>query len=312
MSVHETSQGWQWLLGIGIEDAEAPGEAVAPTAWVQIASESLADDLEEIDAEGMHGARSHNRQRSTTGKHAVGGQVVIDGFRAEIADLLMRMATGDTSPAAGVYELANTLPTATLVVWRGFKRFTYAGCACNTLRLESGQAEQALKATLDVVAMSEATSDVEPEAAYVEEERILCHKDLSLVAGEDTLRPERFSLVIDNRIDADVFRNSANRLAVPPADRIVSGEATVDWNSVADTVYAAFQENAMAALSAEWTDGSNGLAISGDYCQWRGRTPGMTGRGTVTVSIPYQLKASAAGVNDEISVTLTTGEASAS
>jgi hypothetical protein len=310
VSTHDTTGGYEWACGIGIE--ETAGVAVSPTVWLQIASESLADDLEEVDAEGMHGERSHVRHRSTTGKHNVGGSVTIDGFRAEIANLLLQLATGDTAPAAGVYDLKNALPTATIVVWRGFKKFTYAGCACNTLRLQSGQADQSLKAILDVVAMSEAVAAEEPTPAYVETERILCHKDLTFAAHSQTLRPESFSLVIDNRIDADVFRNSANRLAVPPADRIVSGEAAVDWNAVAATLYTAFQANTMAAFSAEWTDGTNGLAIAGSYCQWRGRTPGMTGRGTVTVSIPFQLKASAAGANDEIAVTLTTGEASES
>jgi len=299
----EVTMGHRWTCGIGLE-AEA-GTAVDPTVWLQIASESLTNEVEHVDAEGLHGSRSHNRQRVTTGKKDPKGGIVINGLRPEIADLLLKAATGDTSPADGVYALQNTLPTLTIVVWRPPKRFTYAGCKCNVFTLESAADAQALKATLEVLAMTEALSASEPEDSYTQTQRILCHKDLTISAHSQTLKPSSLRLSIRNNLDEDTFRNSATRLEPAAGDRVVDGEVVIDWGAVGATLYTAFEAGTQAALSAAWADGlGNSLTAAGSYCDFRGTTPNADGRGAVTPTYPFQMLSSAAGADDELAITL--------
>jgi hypothetical protein len=301
------SVGTLAVVGIGLEIT--PGLAVSPSFYMLINSETLGNVIDVFEDNGIAGTRGRAKIRRAQTIQKPGGGITREGISREHLALLIQLALGNWtggSNGIGSGTLTETLPSATIRVFKNVKEFVYAGCKIGSLKLSSSGTAQPLKCELsNITAMTEAVLDRTMGApVYPATQRALQHRDLTMLIDSVALPIEDVELEVANTFDEAVFRNSATRLAIPEIDRKVSGRITLPWNS--DT-YAGpltkFYSGAAASLSLAWRDDvNNGLRAVMNNVFFTGETPKVPGRTIMTLPLPFDARDSADGANDAITI----------
>jgi len=302
------SSGSQAFIGIGKEAAETPGEAVEPTVFFAFSSETMGQAIDREESEGIAGTRGRAKLRSVQTLKKPGGGFSVEGLKAENLPLLLELGLGAFSGSVlGSGTLTETLSSFTVVVYKNVKKFTYAGCKIGRLRFSSSKSAQLLKLDVeDIVAMTGTPDDKGALApSYLETQRPLVHRDSILKIDSTPTPVEELTFEIENTLDAELFRNSQTRLAVPEEDRKVSGNLVVSWNTATyASGLAKFLSGETAEVEGYWTDGTNTLKVIFPYVYFTGETPKVGGRGVMTLPLPFEAKDAADGANDSMQVIL--------
>lgn len=306
MAPTNVTKGSSGFIGIGLESDG--GVAVAPTVYLPFDSETFATTIDRAESEGITGSRSRPKLESVQTLKKPGGGFVCSGVNAQALPILIEAVMGGSvaGGSTGACALAEALSYYTVVVYKGVKKFTYAGCKVGKLTLSSSKGAQLLKADISgIVAMSEAIAANDLSASYTRTQRPLTHRDSVLKIDTAAIPVEEISIEIENVLDADQFFNSQERLAVPETDRKVGGSVTPPWNADAYTAaLTKFYSGETAAIEATWTDGTHGLVVSLPQVYFTGTTPQIGGRGVMNLPAPFEAKDSVAAANDSVGIVL--------
>jgi hypothetical protein len=283
--------GYQAKFGVG--------SANPVTVAMDIQSEGLVLVEEFADLNGLRGTRSRHKNRRRVARQHVGGPVVIYPTPVELVFWLQYIMGG--TPSAGVYGLAEALPTFYATSDRIQKVFTYAGCAVDRATL-SARSGEALMLTLDVVGQTEAVGNAGtfPALTIDETTQPFIFSDLALVINGQTYLCRELSLTVDNAIDKDRFLNSLTLSSVQATDRHITLATNLPYGD-ASAAYGAGA--AGVAATATFTNGGTSLLLSMPALQWGKASPVAGGRQEIFLPINAQAMESAAAL-DELVATL--------
>lgn len=302
MSETGTTQGRKVVVGCGLEgDA---GVAVVPTLFPGITGEGFIRNPNRQDITGLNGTRSHHYQATAEGNIDARGSFVFPARKQWFSYVLYWAMGGGSSNAP---TLAETAKTITCEVDKVVRVLTYAGCKIGTLELTSESNNPLIVNVNDVIAMSvtDAVAGTATTPVRTITDNLIMHHGLTMTVDGGSVYCNSLNLTLSNALEDDHFQNSVSRTAVPEGDRLVTGELTVDWsiaNAVTRGMWTKFVSGATASITAAYSDGTNTLTFTMAQCHYHegDRPVGADGRGTIFDTAPFQAKASAAGVADEL------------
>lgn len=209
--------------------------------------ESLVNNEQFIDTNGLRGTRSRDISRVRAGLQRIGGQLVFQPSAVELAALLAWIMGGTPSGSGTVtYPLADTPATRYVTIDRIEKVFTYAGVAVDRARFHSRQG-QPLEVTLDCIGQTEtvANAGTFPVLSIDTTTQPFVHTDLAVTIAGTSYSIRDFDLTIDNAIDKERFYNSVTLSAVLMQDRHVTFNCAIPYGDAA----------------AAYNTGSGGVAV---------------------------------------------------
>lgn len=300
---HAVSVGYR-SKGLAVGEETTQGDAVAATRLEEITSETFDVEREIVEADGLSGVRSKAANNEVEGKLDPKGGFAIRGVR--YASLLYWMEFVLGNYAAGSAWLGANLSSLTVFVDKVTEVLRIAGAAVNEMTLESSAGEQALQLAIEMLGMSGTTTGMTfPTGLSYPNGIPLVHRRCALKIGGQSTYIDRVRWRIGNNLDPDGYRNSQTRITLQPqGTREVGGELRIDWNSTyATRVWDLWRNHNHATLLTDWTDGTNTVRLQAPCVYFRAKYPGMADRNVVLEDIPFECKASAAGVDDEVQVT---------
>ncbi len=247
--------------------------------------ESLHEEAEIIETNGMRGTTDHNSERTREGLKRVSGSIKVPCSRITLDALLPYIVGG--SESTNVFALADTLPEFYMMVDRGAKVYTYSGCRIAKASFNSSQG-QMLMLDLDIEAETETTGDAGtfPSLTFPTEKPYIM-KDGVLTLQSSARQFNNFNLTITNQLNTELFENALTRYDIPLVDRIISLATDHPWDT--DNVDLVKQALDGAAGTAVFTNG----AASGDVLtfamaaiQYANKTP--THQGKVVTRLPLE------------------------
>ncbi len=301
MAPTTASMGHQARLGTKNESVY--GAAVTVDQAFVFVSESIVKRGMIVERAGLRGTRSHQANDARTGPYTVSGQLVLEPTPQDLAIWLPRIL--GAAADGNNYNLAETLPSFTLVVDRVAKVFTYAGCKVNRATL-SGMQGGLLRLVLDLVAQSEAvaaagtfpslTSSIAPPYIF---------SDLELTLASAAREVREFELTIDNGLITDRFMNSITIVNAPEGDRTVTLRTVHAWAPETVALYA--QALAGSAGVLQLTNALGGTPPTGystafnfATLQVPDRSPNVPGRSELLLNL--EMVARRVGATPEVAV----------
>jgi len=194
-----------------------------------ILPESLVETAEIIETNGVTGTTDHNSERTREGLKRVAGSIKIACSRIAL-DTLLPYICG-TAEAANVFALADSLPEFLLMIDRGAKVYTYAGCRIAKATF-SGAKGDFLFLDLDIEAETETIGNAgtfTPLTAPTEKPFLFADGALTLQAATRVF--ENFSLTIENRVNTELFENNLTRHDIPLIDRVITLATDHPWDT---------------------------------------------------------------------------------
>lgn len=302
MAPTTASMGHQARLGTKNETVY--GTAVTVDEAFVFVSEGIVKRGMIVERTGLRGTRSHQANDARLGPYTVSGQLVLEPTPQDLSVWLPRILG---APADGAnYNLAETLPSFTLVIDRVAKVFTYAGCKVNRATL-SGTQGGMLRLALDLVAQSETvaaagtfpalTPSIAPPYIF---------SDLELTLASAVREVREFELAIDNSLVTDRFMNSLTIVNAPEGDRTITLRTVHAWAAETTALYA--QALAGAAGVLKLTNALGGTPPTGYQTTFNfatlqvpDRSPNVPGRSELLLNL--EMIARRVGTTPELSVT---------
>lgn len=302
MAETTTTQGRKVVVGCGLEgDA---GVAVTPTLFPGITAEGFNYEPNRQDVTGLNGTRSHHYQATAEGNIDGRGSFSFNARKQWLSYVLYWAMGGGNANAP---TLAETAKAITCEVDKSVRVLTYAGCKIGTLELTSESNNPLIVNVNDILAMSvtdaAAGTATSPDRSITD--NFMMHHGLTLTVDSGTMYCNSLMLTLSNALEDDHFQNSTSRTAVPEGDRLITGEIAIDWsiaNAVTRGTWTKFLSGATASIVAAYSDGTNTLTFTMARCHYHeGDRPAKgDSRGTIFDTVPFQAKASVAGVQDEL------------
>ena len=300
--------------------AEAtPGTAVTPTKSFEFRSESLVQEIERIESEGIRsGQRVMRSEDWTAGTQKISGDVELELSTKNWAFLFSHMLGSVVTAGAGPYTHTATpgdLSGKSLTVQVGrpdiggtVQPFTYAGCKVASWELSCSVDELAL-VTLSMVGMSETTATALATASYTSGNALFSFTHGSLTVAGSSFPVKEVSLSGDNGLDAERFYLGQPTTSEPleAALRDYSGSLTADFVSL--DAYNRFVNGTEAAMVLTFTRGSDSIAITTNV-RYDGSTPNVGGREILEQSLDFKCIGPSTDA-DALTVVVTSTESSA-
>tara|TARA_R100000664_G_scaffold34243_1_gene55657 strand:+ start:12873 stop:13856 length:984 start_codon:yes stop_codon:yes gene_type:complete len=218
-------------------------------------SESIVLNQSRIHSDGIRGTRSMGEERCRISQEAVGGSITMHPTHEEL-DLILPLILG-ADEDSDVFKVAETMQEFGIIIDRGTKRFSYAGCqiASATFSASSGQA---MSLTLDILGKKETTSATAYPASIPIAKRdapfIMSDTTISFPADSSASEISSFSVSIDNMLDGGRFMNSLTRTAIPSGGRQVSVSVSMPYTAdEADMYKTALSANDGAFIQLQQT-----------------------------------------------------------
>lgn len=252
-----------------------------------------------IHSNGITGSRSRRQHRTRDGIRAASGQIVMHPTPTEL-DLLWPRILGGTT-AAGVTDVANTLPKFQVMIDRVEKVFSYTDCVISRAVI-TGEQGQPITLTLDIEGEDRTVGNSGTfPALTLPTDNIFIFSDLTFTYS--TARSFRgFSLTLDNFVDGDRYFNSQVRQEMVPHDR----QVTLSMMGPFDSGTSDLLDYAVAgsAASLVMTDGSTTYTF--DFANMKYETDDPVVEGKSEIMMPMERFTSFHdGSNSELKVTKT-------
>lgn len=283
------------------------GAVGTATAQLEFVSENISLQEQLFISNGIRGERSRYKDRTRLVRNSVGGPVVFQPNKAEMALLLPWIMCGTPSGGGTItYPLDRTAVTRGVVIDRVTRVFTYLGCGVNTAMIRCSRGEP-LAVELGLVGQSEGVGaagtfpvlDVDVATGpWVFSDAVVS------IAGT-SINLNSLSLSINNFIDADRFFNSLNLTAVNMLDR----EITIDLSGIPYTEYVALYASggagASVAVVATFTNGAHVLTMTMPNVTLPTQSPVVPGRTEISFDRQGVCLATGPLLQDELTVTIT-------
>lgn len=256
-----------------------------------VGAESLSEQAEIVETNGMRGTIDHNKERTRPGLKRVAGSIKVPCSRL-VLDTLLPFITGGTE-SANTFPLAQTLPEFVLMVDRGAKVYTYSGCRIAKASFNGTQG-QILMLDLDIEAETETTGSAGsfPVLTFPTEKPYIFYDGvLTLQSAERAFTS--FNLTINNVLDTERFENGITRYTIPITDRTFTLATDHPW----DTTITDLEKQALdgAAGTAVFTNGDASgdvLTFAMAAIQYANRTVTSPGSGTMRYPLEGDVRSS--------------------
>lgn len=288
------SMGWQAKMAI---DSETPFDT--SSIPLEFLSESVIEDEERLESEGIRGTRSRHGERVGPGLRRVGGSIRMNPSPGEL-DHLLPLILG-AAENADVFALADTLPDFQLMIDKVASVATYADCKVASA-VFSGQSGQKLELMLNVVGKSATfgSAGTFPAITIDLQDCYVFHQGV-LSLGGTPHQFNAFSLTIENGIDPE-FNNSQTATDLTPGDRVVTFETSLPYTSTEASLYTTGRGAAGIAGVLTFTSGGRSTAFTMNSLKANSRTPAVAGRNQ-RIKLERSFRAYMTGTTREISVT---------
>jgi hypothetical protein len=286
---------------VGFAQETTYGTAVTVDRFVPLVDESLTRDIARMESKGIiAGARLLRSEQWAPGRISVAGDVGLEWFQQNLALLFRNMLGSITSSAtAGIATHTATLgsltgqsfttqigkPTVTGTVIP----FTYAGCKVRSWSLAVKTGEIAtlgltLLAQTESIGVALAAASYLTGAAkpyhYVQggvtiSSSAVCVRELNL-SGENPLADDRECIgqaYLDEPLENDL--------------RMVSGTANLEFTSTAQ--YQRYLDGIEVPIVLSMSAAASAQASVTMNARFDGKTPGVSGRGLITVETPFKI-----------------------
>lgn len=256
-----------------------------------VGAETLSEQAEIVETNGMRGTIDHNKERTREGLKRVSGSIKVPCSRLVLDAFLPYVTGGDE--ASNVFPLEDTNQEFVLMVDRGAKVYTYSGCRVARASF-NGSSGQIMMMDLDIEAETETTGDAGtfPSLTFPTEKPYIMHDGvLTLQSSEREF--SNFNLTINNVLDTERFENGLTRYTIPITDRTIMLSTDHPWT----TTITDMEKQALdgAAGTAVFTNG----AASGDVLtfamaaiQYANRTVTSPGQGTMRYPLEGDVRSS--------------------
>lgn len=205
---------------------------------------------------GCRGTRAHHVTRTRLTREPVGGTIQMTPNPVELAWWLQRILGG--SPSGTNYPFAETIPTFAVTKTDGVEVLTYEDVAASraTFRATPGQA---LALDVDCVGRTE-KADTFPSLS-VDNGSPFVMSDLTLTVDAQTLITNNFTLVFDNRVNADRYFNALALASADATDRVVTLSLDVPYTTANTAGLVDGSGATGVAATATFTNGTVSLAF---------------------------------------------------
>lgn len=265
-----------------------------------VGSETLSEQAEIVETNGMRGTIYHNKERTREGLKRVSGSIKVPCSRIVLDAFLPYITGGDE--ASNVFPLEETDQEFVLMVDRGAKVYTYSGCRVARASF-NGTSGQVMMLDLDIEAETETTGDAGtfPTLTFPTEKPYILH-DGVLTLQSSERKFNSFNLTINNVLDTDRFENGLTRYTIPKTDCTITLATDHPWS----TTITDLEKQALdgAAGTAVFTNG----AASGDVLtfamaaiQYANRT--VTNQGQPTIRYPLEGDVRSSGTTKPLIIT---------
>lgn len=278
-------QGSQSKLGLS-----ASGAADEPFEFI---SESLRLIDSHHESDGIVGSRDYPSERVRQNITSVGGNIVFQPNKAELALLTPRVLGGATS-------VAETLPTFNVVIDRIMKVFTYAGCVVSRATFRASQGGP-LTVDLAIVGVSETIGNAGtfPSLAINVASGPFIMSDLAITVGGVTYQFFDIEITVDNMTEIRHL-NSLTPTSITPRSRQTGVSLSAPYGD-ASALYVGNLPG--AAVVATFTNGSNSAAFSMPAVAIPRQSPNVSGK--TEIRLPLQGIARKSGSTPSLSITVT-------
>jgi len=283
-------------------DASAIDGSSEPYEFV---SESLAEQAEILDTNGIRGTRSHSKERTRQGLKQVQGQITLHPSPLDLDNLLPRIL--GAAESSDSFALAETLPEFNVMIDRVADAFLYSACQISKATFR-GSAGQYVELVLDIIAKTETEGQTFPSLTLgtsVADEPFVFSDGVMTLQGA-TREVFDFELVIDNAGSARYTIGSNTATDILISDRIV----TLGTNCANVSGNAALLKQATggAAGTLVFTNGNVSTTFSFAALQAPNKTPTVTGKGEIPINL--EMTARKSGSTNEIVITNDSNSAS--
>lgn len=299
----------------GLKKETTPGTGVTVTNFQPLVSESMTNELERLEAEGIiAGRRFLDSTQWNGGNNTVGGDVALELYDRGMGPLWEACLGGHSVTGSGPYEhvfVPGDLPAYTVQIGRPdvsgtVRPFTYAGSKAASWELAC-EAGSVATFAITWVSMSETTGTALASASYTADRHLLKFNHGSVEVGGTVLKVKSATVSGDNGLDVDRRFLGSGNIAEPleAGLRMVEGTLEVEFTSLAEyTRYIAGDE---LALELAFTLGDYSLLVESNI-RYDGATPNVGGKEIVQQSLPF--KAIGDGTDaSAITVTMTSPDA---
>jgi hypothetical protein len=216
---------------------------------------------------------------------------------------LLELALGAAN--AGVYTIADSLPSFTFFKASTLKSEAISGCKVRAFRLASADSAQALRLAFDVVGSAhEFETSPTTIPAYASGLAPLIHKGSALTVGGGAFRVNSIALNGIWAFDEADFKASETRASLGEDGLVVVGEIVCDWDAA---TFNAFQDRlgsgAPVSLAQNWASGTRALLLEAPVVVVQEIRP-LDERGRARQLIRFECVDTAPGARDAVRFTV--------
>ncbi len=267
-----------------------------------------------VGGKGIAGTRSNFANRIREGSYAVGGKISTDTCAADL-DLWLPRILGAAEGASDTFDVADSLPSFGVMLYRVAGTFVYSGCVVDTAiwRGRAGPGDQdaeIIEQILDIQALTEdstATYPVAPPTLSTAANRLPYQvADGVLTIGATAYQFHDFALVIRNHVQPR-WVNSLTPTALCPQDRTVMLRCNFPFTAAADAVLSGIYQLATrhtgvaATLVLRPTGAAYGTTFTFTSLQWAQVSPSVPGKQEIKLQVDFVARKT--GTASEIVVT---------
>lgn len=284
----------------GIKTETTFGTAVTVDRFYPLVSSSLTEDIARLESEGiLTGRRLITSEQWAAGNVAISGQVGMELYQQNMA-LWFKHALGAVS-TTGSDPYTHTCTPGDLSddfftyqvgvpgVGGTVRPFTFAGCMISEWELAVSAGELPTFG-VSVVAQSMATGTALASASYGTGDAkpfTFAHAGVSIASSAASVK--ELSLSCNNGLDVERYFLGSSQISKPieAERREVTGEMTLEFDDL--TQLNRYRNGTEAALEITFNAGSSAQCNITANVRYDGSTPGVEGRGIVTLSAPFKV-----------------------
>lgn len=306
---------------VGVGKETAFGTAVAASDYLQIVSESISHNIEEVVREAIHGVV--DEPASLAGLETIAGDIVVE-VQPETIGYLLRSAlgapetTGVEAPYTHTFTPVQTdfaakcaLPPYSLEIHRDLEQaFQFAGCVVNNLQFSWGVDQKILRCTASILGKSvtliaKTTPEFETSNPFTWEQAT--YKTGSPLAAVDTLTA--IQITVNNNLEAVATLNNTNEISRIRRNGFRTVEIQFTFEVEDLTEYNKFKAQSENAFEFEFTSGDNKIKFDLPKVRYTSYPLGVGGPGRLTVAVAGKAKYDAV-TEKAIGIVLTNSAAS--
>lgn len=312
---HGTSAGYALRAAIAKQSAwyaSSPGDDLANGAFASgglyLAEEGFSDTIEYKQVPGSTGYPAKMKTRRRAGKIMPSGSFRT-GLNADRANLLMEMVFGKIASNVSSFDNAAIIPGYHVAIDKaGVATMMAKNFRANRSVISSNDNDGDLMLNVDGICSHLLDSSITyPTGVAYPATDVFQHWEAVLTIAGTAYKFKSVELTIDHDLQADVFRNMQNRIAIPKGKRSVMAMLEVDWSTTGKALYDLWKANTYFTASLAYTSSSKSMtfASAANGAVFYGETPKISeNEMKVPLRLPIEFCATNTAQDDELTCTV--------